>query len=84
MVKHTNAHGGILSEEDLQNYTAVWRDPIVFNYKDLKVFSMPLHPAEGYAWGNAQDDRTYTILAKWDTTPKEHSFDDRSRTTPLC
>ena len=51
MVKHTNAHGGILSEEDLQNYTAVWRDPIVFNYKDLKVFSMSPPSSGGICLG---------------------------------
>ena len=51
IVKHTNAHGGILSEEDLQNYTAVWRDPIIFNYKDLKVFSMPPPSSGGICLG---------------------------------
>ena len=51
MVEHTNAHGGILSEEDLQNYTAVWRDPIVFTYKDLKVFSMPPPSSGGICLG---------------------------------
>ena len=51
MVEHTNAHGGILSEEDLQNYTAVWRDPVVFSYKDLNVFSMPPPSSGGICLG---------------------------------
>ncbi len=33
-------HGGIMTIEDLQSYEAQWRDPVVFNYKDLRVISM--------------------------------------------
>lgn len=33
-------NGGILSEEDLANYEAIWRTPIVFHYDDLKIISM--------------------------------------------
>ncbi|MBO0329810.1 gamma-glutamyltransferase [[Muricauda] lutisoli] len=33
-------NGGLITEEDLEKYEAVWRDPIVFNYKDIKVISM--------------------------------------------
>ncbi|MGB3145080.1 MAG: gamma-glutamyltransferase [Maribacter sp.] len=32
--------GGFITEEDLEKYEAVWRDPIVFNYKDIKIISM--------------------------------------------
>ncbi|WP_422860026.1 gamma-glutamyltransferase [Flagellimonas sp. S174] len=32
--------GGFVTEEDLAKYEAKWRQPIVFNYKDLKVISM--------------------------------------------
>lgn len=32
--------GGFITEEDLNRYEAVWRDPVVFNYKELKVISM--------------------------------------------
>lgn len=34
------ANGGIISVEDLNKYKAVWRSPIEFEYKDLKVISM--------------------------------------------
>lgn len=34
------ASGGILSEEDLATYEAKWREPVVFDYKGLKVVSM--------------------------------------------
>lgn len=33
--------GGIISQEDLRNYSAVWRKPISTNYKGYKVISMP-------------------------------------------
>ena len=32
--------GGYITLEDLNAYRAVWRDPVVFNYKDIKVISM--------------------------------------------
>ena len=32
--------GGFITLEDLNAYQAVWRDPIVFDYKDIKVISM--------------------------------------------
>jgi len=40
IVKTLNSLGGILTAEDLKKYEAIWRDPIVFNYKDYKIISM--------------------------------------------
>jgi gamma-glutamyltranspeptidase/glutathione hydrolase len=34
------ANGGIITEEDLAKYEAKWRNPITFQYDDLKVISM--------------------------------------------
>lgn len=33
-------NGGYVTEEDLAKYEAKWRQPIVFDYKDLKIVSM--------------------------------------------
>ncbi|WP_159023355.1 gamma-glutamyltransferase [Formosa sp. L2A11] len=33
-------HGGLITEEDMGKYEAKWRDPIVFDYKELKIISM--------------------------------------------
>ncbi|MFS4468223.1 gamma-glutamyltransferase [Maribacter sp. 2210JD10-5] len=33
-------NGGYITEEDLEKYEAVWRQPIVFKYKDLRIVSM--------------------------------------------
>lgn len=32
--------GGFVTEEDLEKYEARWRQPVVFNYKDLRIVSM--------------------------------------------
>lgn len=32
---------GLITKEDLANYHSIWRDPIVANYKEYKVISMP-------------------------------------------
>jgi len=32
--------GGYVTEEDLEKYQAVWRQPVVFNYRDLRIISM--------------------------------------------
>ena len=34
------ANGGFITEEDLEKYEAVWRQPIIFKYKDLRIISM--------------------------------------------
>ncbi|WP_047414841.1 gamma-glutamyltransferase [Cellulophaga sp. Hel_I_12] len=33
-------NGGFVTEEDLAKYQAVWREPVLFNYKDLNIISM--------------------------------------------
>lgn len=33
--------GGIITRDDLARYDAVWRDPVVFTYRDHTVISMP-------------------------------------------
>lgn len=32
--------GGIITQEDLDAYEAIWREPLVFKYKDVKLISM--------------------------------------------
>ena len=40
LVAFLQKNGGIVSLKDLDNYQAIWREPIVFNYKDLRIISM--------------------------------------------
>lgn len=40
LVEFIQNNGGIISMQDLETYEPVWRDPIIFNYKGLKIISM--------------------------------------------
>ncbi|MDD5151537.1 MAG: gamma-glutamyltransferase [Flavobacterium sp.] len=40
IVDFIQKNGGIITLEDLSKYEAKWRNPITFNYKDLKIISM--------------------------------------------
>lgn len=46
LVNHLQENGGIITLEDLAKYEAKWRDPIIFDYKDLRIISMTL-PSSG-------------------------------------
>ena len=46
LVNRVQEAGGIITQEDLEQYEAKWRDPLIFSYKDLKVISMGL-PSSG-------------------------------------
>ncbi len=40
LVSFIQGHDGIITIEDLNAYEAQWREPVVFDYKDLRVISM--------------------------------------------
>jgi len=40
LVDFVQDKGGYITLEDLKRYEAIWREPVVFRYKDLKVISM--------------------------------------------
>ena len=41
--------GGYITQKDLDNYKAVWREPIIENYKNMKIISMPPPSSGGIA-----------------------------------
>ncbi|MFA6946540.1 MAG: gamma-glutamyltransferase family protein, partial [Pedobacter sp.] len=41
--------GGLISKEDLKNYQSQWREPLVGNYKEYKVITMPPTSSGGIA-----------------------------------
>ena len=49
IVEEMKMGGGIITAEDLSNYKATWRIPLVGNYKDYKVISMPPSSSGGVA-----------------------------------
>ena len=40
LVEFISENGGIITMEDLEVYKPVWRDPVIFNYDELKIISM--------------------------------------------
>lgn len=49
LVKEMNRGGGIITLNDLKNYQAFWRDPVIGSYKNLKVISMAPPSSGGIA-----------------------------------
>lgn len=41
LVQYLQQKGAIVTRKDLAKYEAKWRTPLTFNYKDLKIISMP-------------------------------------------
>ena len=71
------AGGGLISKDDLKNYQSSWREPLVGNYKDYKVITMPptssggiallqlLNSVEDYPlrrWGHNSDSTVQVIV----------------------
>ena len=40
MIDFLQKKGGIITQKDLDAYEAIWREPVVFKYKDVKLISM--------------------------------------------
>ncbi|MEM0941525.1 MAG: gamma-glutamyltransferase [Bacteroidota bacterium] len=49
IVKEMQRGGGLISEEDLQKYSAVWREPVTSTYRGYKIISMPPPSSGGVA-----------------------------------
>jgi len=49
IVDEMNKGNGIISFEDLKNYKAVWRKPVVGDYKNYRIISMPPPSSGGIA-----------------------------------
>lgn len=41
IVKEMQRGGGLITLEDLKNYRAAWKDPIICNYKNYRIITMP-------------------------------------------
>jgi gamma-glutamyltranspeptidase / glutathione hydrolase len=56
---------GIVSQEDLDNYQAVWRKPVIGNYKKYKIITMPPPSSGGIALLQLLKASEGYPLAKW-------------------
>ncbi|WP_338409531.1 gamma-glutamyltransferase [uncultured Flavobacterium sp.] len=51
LIQYISDHNGIMTLEDLQNYQPVWRKPVTFEYKNLKIHSMAPPSSGGITLG---------------------------------
>ncbi|MES2795743.1 MAG: gamma-glutamyltransferase, partial [Bacteroidota bacterium] len=56
---------GIISQKDLDNYKAQWREPIATNYKNFKIIGMPPPSSGGIALAQLMEIVEDYPLAKW-------------------
>lgn len=56
---------GLITHQDLQQYKALWRQPIVGNYKDYKIISMPPPSSGGIALLTLLQSVEKYPLARW-------------------
>lgn len=65
IVEEMKRGGGLISKEDLKNYQAAWRTPIVGNYKGYKVITMPPTSSGGIALVQMLQSVEPYALTKW-------------------
>lgn len=65
IVREMQTANGIISLEDLRNYHAVWRDPMIGNYKGYKIISMPPPSSGGVAMLQLLKMMENAKLRKW-------------------
>lgn len=77
IVAEMQSGGGLISKADLKNYQAIWRKPIIGNYKEYKIITVPPPSSGGVAlmqllkavepyplkrWGYNQDSTVQVII----------------------
>ncbi|HSD07999.1 gamma-glutamyltransferase [Flavobacterium sp.] len=71
LVKYLQEKGAIITLKDLAKYEAKWRTPLSFNYKDLKVISMPPPSSGGICLA-----QILKMIEPYDLTKMEHNSAD--------
>ena len=56
---------GLISYEDLINYSVVWREPLIANYKEFKIISMPPPSSGGVALAQLLKSVESYPVAEW-------------------
>ncbi len=72
MVLGVREAGGIWSRQDLANYSVVEREPIVINYKGIRVVSAPPPSSGGIVMGQALKILNHFDLATMDDLSRKH------------
>ena len=68
LVNYLQSKGGIITLEDLAQYEAKWRTALTFNYKDLKIISMPPPSSGGITLA-----QILTMIAPYDLAKMGHN-----------
>ena len=71
LVKYLQEKGAIITLEDLAKYEAKWRTPLIFDYKDLKVISMPPPSSGGICLAEI-----FKMIAPFDLAKMGHNSTD--------
>ena len=68
LVQYLQQKGAIISLEDLAQYEAKWRTPLTFDYKDLKIISMPPPSSGGICLA-----QIFKMIAPFDLAKMSHN-----------
>ena len=68
IVEYLKIKNGIIQKKDLEDYEPVWRDPVVFNYKDLEIISMGPPSSGGVVLG-----QIFKMLDNFDLSNIKHN-----------
>ena len=68
LVKYLKDRGGIISLKDLSTYEAIWRKPLQFGYKDLKITSMSPPSSGGITMAQIM-----TMISNYDIAKMGHN-----------
>ncbi|OAB25266.1 gamma-glutamyltranspeptidase / glutathione hydrolase [Flavobacterium fryxellicola] len=68
LVQYLHQKGAIITLEDLAQYEAKWRTPLTFDYKDLKVISMPPPSSGGICLA-----QIFNMIAPFDLAKMGHN-----------
>jgi gamma-glutamyltranspeptidase / glutathione hydrolase len=49
LIEEMERGGGLISQKDLDNYRSIWRNPVISNYKEFKIITMPPPSSGGIA-----------------------------------
>ncbi|OOV25949.1 gamma-glutamyltransferase [Flavobacterium sp. LM5] len=68
LVQYLQQKGGIITMKDLKQYEAKWRTPLSFQYKDLKIISMPPPSSGGICLAEI-----FKMIAPFDLSKMRHN-----------
>lgn len=72
MVMAVREAGGIWSKQDLANYTVIEREPVVIDYRGIRVVSAPPPSSGGVVMGQALEILKHFDLQKMDDLGRKH------------